>query len=423
MKKLVVLFTAIALVCFAVPAMAVDWNFYGSARMATFWTSNDYDESALRQGSAINSEDSELQWNLQGNSRLGAKVKMEAVSGMVELGLKGDSSGDLEPGTRRIFGSWNFGAGSLKVGKDYTPIAQFISGQAFDGDAGLLGIGTMYGRRIGQVALAFGGFEVALMTPHTPQLGVVGTNALRTAAINSAQDLIDSGIANADADQVLAGQVGLAIAEALPELGATNGDVDPIIPKIEAKWGMAFDTWNFNIAGGYQYYSIEDVAPIGGGGTNDIDVDAYIIGADIGWSFGPGYLKGAASYGQNIGNGGWYSNGTAAGGLATWDGDDDTKDVKTWMAALVAGIKVSDMMAFEGGIGFVSDDPDYEEPLTGNDLDETQTSWNAYVQGVFTLAPGVYLIPEIGYYDFDKDYADNDAGSTWYAGGKWQIDF
>jgi len=42
MKKLTILFAAIMLVCFAVPAMAIDWNFYGNARMATFWESRDF---------------------------------------------------------------------------------------------------------------------------------------------------------------------------------------------------------------------------------------------------------------------------------------------------------------------------------------------------------------------------------------------
>ena len=120
----------------------------------------------------------------------------------------------------------------------------------------------------------------------------------------------------------------------------------------------------------------------------------------------------------------WYSVATTAGGLATWDGDDDTNDVKTIQAALVAGIKVSDMMAFEGGFGWRQDDPDYDTPPGGTgDFDNKEKPWAAYVQGVFTLAPGVYLVPEIGYFDWDSDYADNDAGSTWYAGGKWQIDF
>ena len=43
MKKFTILMAAIALVCFSVPAMAVDWNFYGNARMQTFWTSDKSD--------------------------------------------------------------------------------------------------------------------------------------------------------------------------------------------------------------------------------------------------------------------------------------------------------------------------------------------------------------------------------------------
>ena len=41
MKKFTILMAAIVLVCFSVPAMAVDWNFYGNARMATFYDSKD----------------------------------------------------------------------------------------------------------------------------------------------------------------------------------------------------------------------------------------------------------------------------------------------------------------------------------------------------------------------------------------------
>jgi len=420
MKKLIVLFAAIALVGFAVPAMAVDWNFYGSARMATFWSSNDFDESTLRAGDSVVTEDSELQWSLQGNSRIGAKVKHEAVSGQIELGLKGNGGGDVDVGTRRVYGTWNFGAGSLKVGKDYTPVSQFISGQVYDADLGLLGIGTMYGARIGQVALSFGGFEIAFMDPNTPQLTVAGADAARAALLDSAQALIDSGIENDSLDQYLVGLLARSIAEDIPEFGDTTGDVDKVIPKIEAKWGMGFDTWNFNIRGGYQYYSIEDQQAVGSTDTNDLDITSYIIGADVGWNFGPGYLKGAVSYGQNVGNAGWaLPNSTSAAGSAFWDGDDDTNDVNTWMAALVAGIKVSDMMAFEGGFGIRQDDPKDND----NGFDEKQTPWAAYVQGVFTLAPGVYLIPEVGYFDWDKDYTDADAGSTWYGGAKWQIDF
>ncbi len=83
---------------------------------------------------------------------------------------KGSSSSVLAESnvsSRRIYGVWNFGAGTLKVGKDYTPVTQFISNQAFDTDLGLLDFGAPYGGRHGQVALGFGGFELALITPET----------------------------------------------------------------------------------------------------------------------------------------------------------------------------------------------------------------------------------------------------------------
>jgi hypothetical protein len=46
-----------------------------------------------------------------------------------------------------------------------------------------------------------------------------------------------------------------------------------------------------------------------------------------------------------------------------------------------------------------------------------------YLQSVITLAPGVYVIPEVGYYDYDNNADGDDAGSLIYFGGKWQIDF
>jgi hypothetical protein len=51
-------------------------------------------------------------------------------------------------------------------------------------------------------------------------------------------------------------------------------------------------------------------------------------------------------------------------------------------------------------------------------------AYNIYGQAVITLAPGVFLIPEVGYFDFGDDLQDDeDRGSQWYAGAKWQIDF
>jgi hypothetical protein len=376
MKKLTILIAAFALVAFSVPAMAADWNFYGSARINTWYVSSDCGDSLCANGT--DDKDSEVRWgqNGQTNSRLGARVKAENVSGRVEIQLKGNASGD--PGgdvtteSRIIYGEWNFGSGKMKVGKDYTPVAQFISGQVFDEDLGLLGIGTMYGNRVAGLTFTFGGFQVALLDPVQ--------NDISDAAGN-----------------------------------ATGGDVDSYIPKIEANWGMSFDAWNFALRGGFQTYEIDDITV--GTSTEDVTVTSYTIGGDVGFNFGPGYVKGGVSFTRNGQQAAWHLDGLrTSGSPAVWDGDDDTDDTDTIMFALVGGLKMSDMVSFEGGFGYRQDDSD----VSGTDKDK---AWEAYVQSVIALAPGVYIVPEIGYTDLMDDLAGDDEGNRFYLGAKWQIDF
>lgn len=375
MKKLLVIIAAVALL--AAPAAAADWNFYGSARMATFFTSDDFGDFDINgvQNGPDDDDDSGLQWSLQGNSRLGARVKGENVDGRIEIAIKGTDSGGGDVSSRLVYGVWDFGAGKLKVGKDYTPVSQFISTQTFAADLGLLGVGTFYGFRQSQIALSFGNFTVALIDP-------------------------------LDSDITTAGGV------------STGNDVDSYIPKVEAGWGMAFDAFNFNVMGGFQFYTLEDQNS--SLATDDVDVTAWVVGADAGFSFGPAYIKGAVSMSQNPTSGGWYVNQYSSSAGAFWDGDDDTDDTDVIMAALVAGFKMSDMVSFEVGGGMADIDTD-----TAGTSDTTP--WSAYANATVQLAPGVWVIPEVGYFDFDSDptivQGDDDAGSQFYIGGKWQIDF
>lgn len=393
MKKFTILIAAIALVCFAVPAMAVDWNFYGNARMTTFYESRDFGDGL--NAAETDDSDAETLWDLQGNSRVGATIKAENISARFEFGVT-----EANVSSRRIYGTWNFGSGTMKVGKDYSPTSQFISGQVFDGDLGLLGIGTSYSSRNGQIAFTFGGFEVALVTDNA-------------SLINGLAEARTVGVTTSGAAGVVVGVI-----------DDVNGDVDAVLPKLELGWGMSFDAWNFNLMGGAQYYSIEDVqSKITANGTDDLDVTSYVIGGDIGFNFGPGYIKAALSYGSNIGNAGWSipggvngRDGTYQGGLAVWDDDDDTNDTTTFQGALVGGMKVSDMLSFEGGFGYRSD-------VTDGGSERDTKPWGAYVQSVIALAPGVFIIPEVGYYDFENNNAGDEAGSLFYLGGKWQINF
>lgn len=369
MKKLTILIALAAVVCFSVPAMAVDWNFYGSARMATFYRSqNDKD---------VGDKFTDFEWDLQGNSRLGANVKADHIKGQVELGLSGSDGGDGNVSTRRIYGTWNFGAGELKVGKDYSPVSKFVSAQAFDGDQGLIGYGAPYGGRPGQLAISFGGFDLALVTPRT------GAN------LEDPETGIDAG-----------------------------GQPKRVFPKIEASWGMGFDAWNFDLFGGYQYYSIKNVPTLADpGDTNDIGITSYIVGVSGQFNFGPAFVGAQFQYGQNLGNARW--SGGQGQTAAQWDGDDSTDDVKTYGGILIAGMKVSDMLSFEGGIGYIVDDPN-EAP---NNFDEKDEAYNVYLMSTIALAPGVYIVPEVGYQEFGNNPQDDDQGNRWYGGAKWQIDF
>jgi hypothetical protein len=381
--------------------MAVDWNFYGSARINTWYVSDDFDETLNDAGT--DTKDSSVRWgsNGQNNSRFGAIVKHENVSGRMEIQLKANPGGDdgvANVDSRLIYGVWNFGAGKLKIGKDYTPITQFVSGQAFDEDIGLLGRGTAYGNRTAGVSLAFGGFEIALLEPKTDFIPGLGATTSTT--------------------QVGTGLLGTPIL--VPIAIGNNGDVDSYIPKIEAKWGMAFDTWNFNIRGGYQYYSIEDVISTPAPGvtkTEDVDVTAYTIGADAGVNFGPGYIKGALSWSRNPAQAAWHLPGfRTGGGSAVWDGKDGTDDNDVFMGSIVGGLKVSDMLSFEAGFGYRQDDLD----VKGAEKDKV---WEIYAQSVIVMAPGVYVGPEIGYTAFMKGPTDLDEGSAFWLGAKGQIDF
>jgi hypothetical protein len=124
------------------------------------------------------------------------------------------------------------------------------------------------------------------------------------------------------------------------------------------------------------------------------------------------------AYGQNWTNANWSGSvvSAATSSAASLDGTDDTNDAITWMAELVLGFKPTTNLRFEVGAGYRNDDPD----SPGSDNDEV---WAIYGQAAVTLAPGVNIIPEVGYYDKMDNAAGNDEGHQWYAGAKWQIDF
>jgi len=343
MKKLFVLFVAVALVGFTVPAVAGDWSFYGSARLATFWTDTD--------GGDVGIDDEGLQWAQQGNARIGARVKGETVSGRFEYG-----SG---PNLRLLYGTWNFGSGRILLGQTYGPVNLFHSNQVFNGDGDLLNYGGTYGGRTPQLNLKVGGFQVALLTPQS------------------------------------ASPIGV------------DGDGDTTTPKIEASYSFSTDAFSVTVVGGYQTYEIENSSDAG-----NYDVDAWVVGIGGGVHFGPAYVNANLMAGQNVGNYGLWTTGAAGAAVVA----GSLEDTDTIGGILVVGFKASDMLSFEGGYGLVS----HELDVSGSNEDETQAY---YVQAVINIAPGFFIVPEVGFVDFQDNGANVDEGDMTYFGAKWQMNF
>jgi len=367
----------LAVLLFAAPAMAADWSFYGSQRIATYYTDRDYgDETVNGQD-----DDQDIQWFFQGNSRLGARVKADKVSGRIELGLgQGGDGGDTAVRTRLAHGIWKFSDNAfLKVGKDNSPVTDFISNQVYDTDANLLGNGNFFGRRPSGVTLGLGDFELAFLQT---SYGSVGTTA--------------NGIN-----------------------GATGGDPDSYFPRLEACYMLKLGAGYLKPFAGWQYYTVE----ANGIGTvqDDLDVMSYVLGLSTSWNIGAFSIGGQLSYGMNQGNvTGWSTGSNARTSSSAYlsTSGRNIKDVYTLQALLVPALKFSDTLQFEAGLGFRQDNADDAPGYSQKD-----ELWAAYLQAMITLAPGVFLCPEVGYYDYMDGVNGADQGNEWYAGAKWQINF
>jgi len=173
---------------------------------------------------------------------------------------------------------------------------------------------------------------------------------------------------------------------------------------------LSFDPVSLKIAGGYQTYEATF-------GTKDEDIDSWIIALGAKANFGMFTLGGNIYCGQNAGNlisidtgEGW-----GTGGLAASDGVDFV-DNDAFGFILVASAKINDMFAVEVGYGFAETEFD----ISGAEGDEVQSY---YIQFPITLAPGVFVIPEIGVVDNEQDWAGDDQSEMTYFGAKWQINF
>ena len=371
MKKLLVILMVLA---FVAPAMAAEWNFYGSARMTYIYYDRDKEQNLGTAGDTDGvNDDTDLRFDLQGNSRIGAKVKAsDAVSGRFEWGV---SSSNV--GTRLMYGVWNFGSGKLTVGQDYTPSYTGISGQVGNSGAGddsnLLATGVTYLSRDPQIKFTFGDFQLAFLR--------------NDAAVN--------------------------------DYAAAFGydSTDSLFPKVEAAYTFKTDSMMFKPYLGFQTFDVETP----GVGQTDETVTSYLAGVYGKLNFGAAYVNFNVFYAQNPGDYGLVlADGGEAGAFAGVDATGDIEDADGYGAALVVGFKINDMVKIEAGVGII----DFETEVLGQDVEDDSMTY--YVQLPITLAKGVYIIPEIGAVDDDEvdaGLASFDQEGYTYYGFKMQINF
>jgi hypothetical protein len=370
MKKIHVFAALLLLVFSAYPSQATDWNFYGSARIMTWYESGDAPGFLNEHDNGdLNQNDSELTWALQTNSRIGAKIKHGDIEARFEFGTDVD--------LRRLYAIWKFAKGQeLLIGQDYAPLGDIgYSNQVYAEDEGLSDAGTVDDGRRPMIQWSWNGLKVALI---------------------SVQDGF------------------------VPDGYLDDADIDVVLPKIEAHYRYEADMFYAGVFGGYQTYQVDAESIELEPGTvrpGGIDVNAYVAGAEAGVTLGPVYVNAQVYWAQNAGAFGL----AAAGFNQPVYVNNSLQDATTLGFGGVIGWAVNDMLSFEAGAGYTEEDNDAIGKAEGYTEKDKTAAY--YLQATITLAQGVFIVPEVGYWDLYDDIAGNDEKDFWYAGAKWQINF
>jgi len=323
-------------------------------------------------------------WNFYGSARVGSWYMGESdkivdvdtdnfdlnLQSNARLGANvkhGAIGGRFEYGTsggnaniRLLYGTWDFGGGEFLVGQGYTPVNRFPSNQVFAGDTDLLPYGGIYNGRHAMLQLKMAGFKVALMEVDSPS-----------------------------------------------DLGTGGGEEHPL-PKLEAAYNMTAGPAALKFMAGWQKYTVD---------PNDANesVMSYFLGIGSTFNFGAITLSADGWYGSNVGQYALWHN-TMDDAIVVGTGDAaSVEDTKSFGLLGVFNFKATDMWAFELGAGYTESDND---TFLGKD-DEFALYGNA----VWTLAPGFFIVPEIGWVDQGDNALGLDEGDMVYAGAKFQINF
>jgi hypothetical protein len=382
MKKLIVILAVIAMVgAFTATAMA-DVSLYGSARFRTYYADVD-------NGVAGAESDSDLEWRMGHLTRFGANFKADKITGKFEMDARAGgagATGNIESDSgasrlgnmrlRQLWGQYDFGAGKLMIGQNYPLYDAPVSGiNYYSGGLQKFG-GIGYDvARTSQLRLTFGDFRLAFLPPDTSKTVPGGTNTIAYSEVNTT------------------------------------------FPKIEVRYDMKMDAFALNFIGGYQTYEVEDynqATNVGSKGTED--VTSYVLGVRGKANFGPAYAGLSLTYRVNGNN---YGAWTVSSHESPIFENNNLQDATAFGVVAALGWKLNDMFTIEGSYSMLNTEVD-----TALDNEDDASVWG--VIGKITLAPGVYVIPELIFQD-NKDKKDNgvstEQGDATIFGVFWRIDF
>jgi hypothetical protein len=294
-----------------------------------------------------------------------------------------------------LYGTWNFGSGTLLVGQDYGPYFYLVSGLCGPGgeECNGIGFGSIYSGRTPQLKLIFGGLQVALKQPR-----IVASFQPTTATTLTAQTALLT------SNQTTA--------------GTGYVDRDQTLPTLEASYTFNAGPGQFFIGGIWnQYTEVYNIA----NAERENDVTGWALGAGTKLAFGPFYVNATFQYATNPNNSG-SGPATLYPSVQLYNpATDQSEDADYLAAQLILGFKLTDSMQLEGGIIWQNG------KIDSDDVNVDQTTWTYYIGFGWSPAKNVFIVPEFGIVDYNKLELENEEDvsfgkMTWF-GIKWQINF
>lgn len=308
----------------------------------------------------------DLNYGLQLNSRIGAKIDIDNIRTQFELGL--DSAGS-KASLRLAFGVFELGGIRFTVGQNYTPYCWPAIGDYVE-DNNIIGFGTSYDGRLPQIKLDKAGFYISFITP--------GRNTTR---INETSTVADTSV---------------------------------LMPKTSI---------------GYDYISGATIAGAGAAcnitGIND-PAKAYDNEKIISWigylhaniDTGSFILRGNFAYGQNTGNFGLYNVTNTDRMPATFAStvyvdSDRFSNTRTIEGYINPQLRATPALLLSCGAGFArADNPEYAEA-------DLQIAYFADIK--YDITRNFSIMPSFTFRDFRNDRDGNKQGSEYYAGTQLMV--